>query len=111
MGHYRGTPVFDLARLAAIRQAVAVPLVLHGASGVPNELVRQTIGLGVRKLNVNTELRAAYIAALQESLRRHQSPDVLPVMQLAVTAMQTVVADKLRLFGSVQRARESDYET
>jgi hypothetical protein len=52
------TPVsLDLERLAAIRNAVVVPLVLHGASCLPDEQVSGAIRCGVAKININTELR------------------------------------------------------
>jgi hypothetical protein len=55
------TPVsLDLERLAAIRNAVVVPLVLHGASCLPDEQVSGAIRCGVAKININTELRKAY---------------------------------------------------
>ena len=50
----------DFERLAAIRARVDVPLVLHGASGLPDEDVQRAIELGVAKVNVNTELRRAF---------------------------------------------------
>ncbi|GIX47559.1 MAG: tagatose-bisphosphate aldolase [Candidatus Tectimicrobiota bacterium] len=103
-GTYRGEPRLDMARLAAIRQAVPVPLVLHGASGLPAALIAQAIALGVCKFNVNTEVRAAYLAALREGLQAAPSAELLPLLQRAVAAMQAVVADKLRLFGSAGKA-------
>ncbi|MEK8173772.1 class II fructose-bisphosphate aldolase [Streptomyces sp. M19] len=63
----------DLERLAALQAAVPVPLVLHGASGLPEEEVRRAIGLGVAKVNVNAELRRAYLNAVAENL-----PTALP---------------------------------
>ncbi len=99
-GHYRAEPKLDFSRLRAIRQAVAVPLVLHGASGLPAEIIQESIRLGVRKFNVNTELRDAYRRALQERLAAPQSPDLLELMQAAIDAMQGVVTEKLKLFGS-----------
>lgn len=99
-GHYRGEPRLDFARLQAIRQAVSVPLVLHGASGLSEAMVRQAITLGVCKFNVNTEVREAYIQALRRRLAGPQA-DVLDLMGDAIAAMQAVVADKLRLFGAV----------
>jgi len=103
-GHYRDEPRVDFARLAAIQAAVAVPMVLHGASGLPEAMVRQAIELGVHKFNVNTEVRQAYLQALQETIHLAQAPDLLDVMGRAVAAMQAVVTDKLRLFGSTGRA-------
>jgi tagatose 1,6-diphosphate aldolase GatY/KbaY len=62
------TPVsLDLDRLAAIR-AVPVPLVLHGASGLPDDQLSGAIRCGVAKININTELRQAYLAAVQSVL-------------------------------------------
>ncbi len=98
-GRYAGAVRFDFQRLAAIREAVPVPLVLHGASGVPDDLVRHCIELGVCKFNVNTEVREAYLAAL-----RQPQPDLLDVMAGAVSAMQVVIGEKLRLFQSARLA-------
>jgi tagatose 1,6-diphosphate aldolase GatY/KbaY len=100
-GRYRTAPQLDFERLAAIQRAVPVPLVLHGASGLPAPMVRQAIELGVCKFNVNTELREAYIGALREHLQGPAAPDLLDLMQVASDAMQAVVAAKLGLFGSV----------
>ncbi len=103
-GHYRGTPQLDFARLERLRWTVPIPLVLHGASGLPAPMVRRAIELGVCKLNVNTEVRDAYLAALADDLSAGEQPDLLELMQSATTAMQTVVSAKLRLFGSAGRA-------
>jgi tagatose 1,6-diphosphate aldolase GatY/KbaY len=103
-GHYRGEPRLDFERLDAIGRAVSVPLVLHGASGLPEALVRRSIELGVCKFNVNTEVRGAYAGVLREALATPKPPDLLELMQRAIAGMREVVADKLRLFGSVDRA-------
>ncbi|WP_405539382.1 class II fructose-bisphosphate aldolase [Streptomyces sp. NBC_00075] len=58
----------DLDRLAAIRDAVPVPLVLHGASGLPEEQLRGALARGVAKVNVNAELRRAYLRAVRDAL-------------------------------------------
>ncbi|WP_225101392.1 class II fructose-bisphosphate aldolase [Streptomyces sp. CoH27] len=58
----------DLARLAAIHQAVPVPLVLHGASGLPVEELHGALTRGVAKVNVNAELRRAYLEAVRTTL-------------------------------------------
>ena len=99
-----GVPVdVDQVRHAGVR-AVTVPLVLHGASGLPEDMVHQAIRLGVRKFNVNTEVREAYINALRQDLQQSQSPDLTVLMQHAEAAMQVVVTDKIYLFGSVDKA-------
>jgi tagatose 1,6-diphosphate aldolase GatY/KbaY len=100
-GRYRSEPRLDFDRLATIQRTVSVPLVLHGASGLPEAMVRQSIALGVRKFNVNTEVREAYVEALRNCLQTTGAPDVLDLMRQAELAMQAVVAAKLQLFGSV----------
>jgi tagatose 1,6-diphosphate aldolase GatY/KbaY len=102
-GYYRGEPRLDFDRLAAIRERVKVPLVLHGASGLPDELVRRSVELGVCKFNVNTEVRDAYTRALKKRFDEAPPPDLIDLMGQAVSAMREVVAAKLRLFGSVGR--------
>jgi tagatose 1,6-diphosphate aldolase GatY/KbaY len=58
----------------------------------------------VRKFNVNTEVREAYISTLRQSLQAAKAPDLVDLMHSAETAMRAVVAEKLRLFGSVGKA-------
>ena len=62
-GIYRTPPALDWARLDAIRAGVSAPLSLHGASGLSADLVRRSIAAGIAKINVNTDLRHAYLAA------------------------------------------------
>lgn len=67
-GFYKGKPKLDFDRLAQLRDAVSVPLVLHGSSGVPDEDVQRAISLGVCKVNFATELRVAYTEATRDTL-------------------------------------------
>jgi len=99
-GKYRSEPKLDFKRLLAIRKLVNVPLVLHGASGLEAAMISQSIQLGVCKFNVNTEVREAYLDVLK-STNSLSSPDLLDLMQKAIAAMQSVVSEKLQLFGSV----------
>jgi tagatose 1,6-diphosphate aldolase GatY/KbaY len=63
-GRYTTPPQLDFDRLAAIEKCVAVPLVLHGTSGLPEEMILQAIRLGICKFNVNTEIRLAFVDRL-----------------------------------------------
>nr|ACL54805.1 unknown [Zea mays] len=91
---------FDLLKdLRALTLKKGVSLVLHGASGLSHELVKECIDLGVRKFNVNTEVRNSYLASL-----RKPEKDLIQVMASAKEAMKAVVAEKLRLFGSCGKA-------
>jgi len=68
-GFYAEAPVLDKGRLSAIRAVVDVPLVLHGASGLSNEDVRQCVVRGICKVNFATELRVAYTDGVKQALR------------------------------------------
>ncbi len=104
-GEYKSPPRLDFARLATIRRRVSIPLVLHGASGLPPEMISQSIQLGVCKFNVNTEVRQAYLRSLQDDLcATQQSTDLLDAMGGAIAAMEAVITEKLQLFGSVGKA-------
>eukprot|EP00192_Tetraselmis_astigmatica_P002253 CAMPEP_0117650246 /NCGR_PEP_ID=MMETSP0804-20121206/1438_1 /TAXON_ID=1074897 /ORGANISM="Tetraselmis astigmatica, Strain CCMP880" /LENGTH=1058 /DNA_ID=CAMNT_0005456107 /DNA_START=50 /DNA_END=3226 /DNA_ORIENTATION=+ len=97
-------PKLDLQRLAAIREKVPghVGLVLHGASGLPKELVEQCTAAGVVKYNVNTEVRAAYVAALRSP--EMEGADLTSLQEHAHKAMVAVVKEKMELFRSASAA-------
>jgi tagatose 1,6-diphosphate aldolase GatY/KbaY len=106
-GKYQGEPQLDFKRLSAIRESVDVPLVLHGASGLPEAMIHRSIELGVCKFNVNTEVRQAYLRTLRESLNAPDAPDLLELMERAIAAMQEVVSVMLQRFGSVGKVSSS----
>lgn len=72
---------------------------LHGASGLSEELIKASIQRGVTKFNVNTEVRKAYMNSLSNPKK-----DLVHVMASAKEAMKAVVAEKMRLFGSSGKA-------
>lgn len=98
-GRYRDEPRLDFDRLEAIEASVPVPLVLHGASGLPDDTVRRCIALGVTKININTELRQAYLDAARSYLN-HPACDLLDLMVHTTAAVESVAASRLRAFGS-----------
>lgn len=91
-GLYTATPKLDFERLAEIRQRVNIPLVLHGASGLPTEDIRKAISLGICKVNVATELKIAFSDALKVYLAAHpDASDPRHYMVPAKAAMKEVV--------------------
>ena len=73
-GIYQGAPNVNLDVLKQLRDAVDVPLVMHGTSGVPDETVAKAVQLGICKVNYATDLRIAFTDAVKEYLSLH--PDV-----------------------------------
>ena len=61
-GHYKGIPKLNFERLTELKQAVNLPLVLHGGSGISDEDFRHAITLGVRKINIATASMDAAIS-------------------------------------------------
>ena len=87
-GVYKGEPKLDLDRLAEIRKVVSIPLVLHGASGLSEEAVAESIKRGICKVNFATELRIAYTEGVKEFLG--QNPDAFDPKKYGKTAMEHV---------------------
>lgn len=58
----------DVPRIQAIADATGIPLALHGGSGVPEDTVKQAVAAGIAKLNIDAEIRAVYIRALQNAV-------------------------------------------
>jgi len=116
----------DIERLKAISEKMDIPLVLHGASSVPEELVekanrygaelsgakgipeeeiRKAISLGIAKINIDTDLRLAFTATIREALTNSpKNFDPRKILGPAKDAMKEVAKEKMRLFGSSGRA-------
>jgi ketose-bisphosphate aldolase len=70
----QGKAPIDLEQLARIREAVDLPLVIHGGTGFPPEYAREVIALGVAKFNFGTNLKQSYLAALRAGLVQYSEP-------------------------------------
>ncbi|EAQ55816.1 MULTISPECIES: tagatose bisphosphate family class II aldolase [Vibrio] len=103
-GLYKAEPKLDFSRLDKIRSVVDIPLVLHGASGVPDEMVRRCIDLGVSKVNVATELKIAFSDAVKQHFADHpDANDPRKYITPGKAAMKQVVMDKIHMCGSEGR--------
>jgi len=122
----KGRPFIDHPRLERIAKLVPAPLVLHGASAVPPELVerfrasggeigeaagihpediRKAISLGIAKINTDTDLRLAFTALIRETLNKNPKEfDPRKYLGPAREAVKEVVKSRMELFGSVGRA-------
>jgi len=97
-GFYRGEVRLDFERLAAIRDAVPdTPLVLHGGSGVPDELVRRAIEHGITKLNIGTEIKDTFTARVKEALNQSDDIDLRRTFAPAVAAVCELSRSKMRV--------------
>lgn len=87
-GFYAGTPVLDKERVSQIKELVSVPLVLHGASGLSDEDVRECVKRGMCKVNFATELRVAYTDACKKLLE--EKPETFDPKKLGTVGMEAV---------------------
>lgn len=104
-GFYAGTPVLDKERVSEIRKVVSVPLVLHGASGLSDEDVRECVQRGMCKVNFATELRVAYTDAGKKLLAK--KPDTFDPKKLGVVGMEAVkelVMGRMKVCGCDHKA-------
>lgn len=99
---------FDV--LAAVQAATnGIPLVLHGGTGIPDEMIKKAISLGVSKINVNTECQLAFAAATREYVeagkdREGKGFDPRKLLKPGSDAIMKTVKEKMELFGSVGKA-------
>lgn len=109
IGNAHGIPsaqeIFDLDRLEAIGRKVSLPLVLHGASSTHPSRIKRAIELGVAKINIDTDVRLAFNNNLRHFLKIHPEVyDPRDMLTEAAEGVKNVVAHKIKLFGSANRA-------
>ncbi len=103
-GFYKGEPKLDFKRLEAIRDRVSIPLVLHGASGIPDAQITMAVERGICKINIDTEIRNALVRSIQKFTA--ENPDEIDPRKVfgpAIKAMQAVVESKIEIFKSAGR--------
>jgi len=104
-GQYKGIPELDFPRLEKIRSLVNIPIVLHGSSGVADKDIAKAIKLGVRKVNIDTNIREAFVQACRDVLNKDaREIDPRKVLGPAREAATEIIREKIRLFGSSGKA-------
>lgn len=98
-GIYKSTPNLAFDRLEEVAALGAPPLVLHGGSGIPDEMIRKAIVMGIRKINVATEVRNAFMAGMVEGAAQG---DIYKMYMAAEARAREIVEGKMRLFNTMQ---------
>lgn len=97
-GVYKGTPHINVARIGEIHSAIDTPLVLHGASGLSDEILKDCIAAGITKINFATELRQAYTNGIKAEFAKN--PDVFDpkiYMRGAIDNIKLVLRHKISI--------------
>ncbi|GEP40017.1 fructose-bisphosphate aldolase [Nocardioides psychrotolerans] len=111
VGIVHGVPLadpqpLDIARIKEIKAATGIPLVLHGASGLPEHEVREAMAAGVHKFNADTDLRHAFRAGM-EDVWRQGDRQLEEAMAEGRDRMVAATVEKMRLYGCAGRARRT----
>ena len=104
-GVYKGEPKVDISRIKEIDRVVSVPLVLHGSSGVPYDTLEKAVGAGIRKINIDTDIRASFAGSVKAFVT--ENPDEIDprkILKPARAAMAETVKEKIKVFGSDAKA-------
>lgn len=97
-GVYKGTPHINVERIKEIHAAIGTPLVLHGASGLSDEVLKDCIAAGITKINFATELRQAYTNGIKAELAK--DPEVFDpkiYMRGAIDNIKEVLRHKINI--------------
>lgn len=105
-GLYEQPKRLNLELLQELRAAVSCYLSLHGGSGIPDADVKAAIAIGISKVNVNSELRQAFAEGLRQAVRKPKELAPYKYLPVAVSAVQSVVEEKIKLFGSAGKAKQ-----
>lgn len=104
-GMYAGEPNIRFDIIEEVTKAIPVPVVLHGGSGVPDEMIQRAIKAGVGKINVNTENQVVCTQAIRDVLNKDSEViDPRKYLTPGRDAMIEVIRSKMQLFGSSNQA-------
>ncbi|MFA4996080.1 MAG: class II fructose-bisphosphate aldolase [Patescibacteria group bacterium] len=99
VGNEHGAPEgekINVKLLEEISKIIEIPLVMHGASGLSNEDIKAVIGLGIAKINIDTQIRRAFIAGMSDI--DEECKDYRDVLKKSINNIEKVVEEKINLF-------------
>lgn len=101
-GRYKQAPVLALDRIKEIKDAVKIPLVLHGGSGVPDDQIKAAIKQGIGKINFGTDLCYSFLDKVMEGDVNKVAIDIFMIEP--IKAVKDFAISKIKLLGSENRA-------
>lgn len=103
-GPYKGEPVLGFKEMQEIKDALDMPLVLHGGTGIPDDKIKKAISCGTCKINVNTECQLAFNKILREVVANDAKVyDPRKILGPASVGIKEAVTEKMNVFGSVNK--------
>jgi tagatose 1,6-diphosphate aldolase GatY/KbaY len=105
-GLYRGEPKIDVKRLKEINSKISIPLVLHGGSGTPENIIRDCISYGIAKINIASELKYAFYQGFTSSIAANpEEYEPRLFLKEAQLYAKKLICQKFDLFGSSGKAK------
>jgi ketose-bisphosphate aldolase len=96
-GFYKSAPQLQLGLLREIRQATPAALVLHGSSGIPDDMIREAVNAGISKVNLATETKNIFMKTLKKELLQTDEIDLRKVFPLAIEAVESLISQKIKV--------------
>ena len=100
-GFYKGEANLDFERMKQINEALPIPLVLHGGSGIPEEKIKQAISCGISKINVNTDLQYVWSKEVRKFIEEQKDVyDPRKIIKSGEKAIKEKIDQVVTLFGT-----------
>ena len=98
-GLYKGEPNLDFDRMKEINATLSIPLVLHGGTGIPYDMIKKAISCGISKININTELQVTWHKAVVDFIKENPSVyDPRKVIGSGETSMKDKINELVDVF-------------
>lgn len=104
-GIYKGIPKINYELIETIQRETQLPLVLHGGSGIPDDIIKESIQRGINKLNINTDLQIVWSKAVRTFLQENNEVyDPRKVIKAGELDIKEIIDKKIALLGSMNKA-------
>lgn len=102
-GLYKGEPKLDFEKMKEISLITNIPLVLHGGTGISDELLKKAIESGICKININTELQIAWSTAVRQFLLERNDYDPRKIIKSGEKSIKEAIRHKIQVLNSQNR--------
>lgn len=104
-GLYKGEPKINFERMKEINEKLNIPLVLHGGTGLPDDIIIESIKNGISKININTELQIAWSKGVREKIANDDKVyDPRKIISAGEQNVKAAITAKIKLLGSFNKA-------
>ena len=102
-GFYSGKPELDIQRITEIKELTYALLVLHGASGIPDDQLQEAAGAGISKVNVATDTKNLFMKSVKEILLNSDEIDLRNVFPSAIETVKDMIVHKMKILSGTHK--------